>query len=151
MFAGHNKNLPRDQADRLVVEALEECCAYAGSKGIFLGIENHDAIGSSEHLLKLISGVKSPWLGVNLDSGNFHTSDPYADFERCLPYAVNIQLKTEIQPDGQKRPQPADLQRLIASIKTSGYQGFVALEYEATENPITAIPPILSQLHSLLS
>jgi sugar phosphate isomerase/epimerase len=151
VFAGHNKNIAREEADKLVVEALEECAEYAGSKGIFLGIENHDAIGSAEHLLKLIANVKSPWLGVNLDSGNFRTPDPYEDFERCLPYAVNVQLKTEIRPDGQKTPQPANLQKFVSLIKASGYQGFVALEYEATESPLSAIPPVLSQLRSLLA
>lgn len=151
VFAGHNKTLPREEADKLVVQALEECADYAGSKGILLGIENHDAIGSAEHLLKLISDVKSPWLGVNLDSGNFKTPNPYHDFERCLPYAVNIQLKTEIRPTGENAPQPADLPKLVSLIKTSGYQGFVALEYEATDAPLTAIPPVLSQLRTLLA
>ena len=151
VFAGHNKNLPREEADQLVIQALEECSDYAGSKGIFLGIENHDAIGSAEHLLQLIAHVKSPWLGVNLDSGNFRTPNPYSDFERCLPYAVNIQLKTEIRPDGQKTPQPADLPKLVSLIKSSGYQGFVALEYEATEAPLAVIPPILAQLRNLLA
>ena len=149
VFAGHNKALPREEADKLVTQALEECADYAGSKGIFLGIENHDAIGSAEHLLKLIADIKSPWLGINLDSGNFRTTNPYADFERCLPYAVNIQLKTEIRPDGQKTPQPANLPKLVSLIKSSGYQGFVALEYEATESPLAAIPPVLTQLRSL--
>ncbi len=151
VFAGHNKNLPREQADRLVVEALEECADHAGSKGIFLGIENHDAIGSAEHLLKLIANIKSPWLGVNLDSGNFRTPNPYTDFERCLPYAVNIQLKTEMRPEGQPTPEPADLPKLVSLIKKSGYQGFVALEYEAPDSPLSAIPPILANLRSLLS
>ena len=59
VFAGQTKELTRDEADKLVVAALEECSDYAGQKGIFLGIENHDAIGSAEHLLKLIKQVNS--------------------------------------------------------------------------------------------
>ena len=93
VFAGQTKELTRDEADKLVVAALEECSDYAGQKGIFLGIENHDAIGSAEHLLKLIKQVNSRWLGVNLDSGNFRTPDPYADFAAIAPYAVNVQMK----------------------------------------------------------
>ena len=46
VFAGQTKELARDEADKLVVSALEECSDYAGQRGIFLGIENHDAIGS---------------------------------------------------------------------------------------------------------
>ena len=113
VFAGQTKELSREEADKLVITALEECSDYAGQKGIFLGIENHDAIGSAEHLLKLIKQVNSRWLGVNLDSGNFRTADPYADFAECAPYAVNVQLKTEINPVGGKGPQPADLGKFV--------------------------------------
>ncbi len=150
VFAGHNKDLPRDEADKLVIAALEECCDYAGSKGIFLGLENHDAIGNAEHLLKLISPVRSPWLGVNLDSGNFHTEDPYADFARCAPYAVNVQLKTEVFPSASKQPLPADLPRLVRILRENGYQGFTALELEEKTDPYTAVPAVLAQLRKLL-
>ena len=31
--------------------------------------------------------VQSPWFGVNLDTGNFRSSDPYADLAQLAPYA----------------------------------------------------------------
>jgi len=153
VFAGQTKELSREEADKLVVAALEECSDYAGQKGIFLGIENHDAIGSAEHLLKLIRQVNSRWLGVNLDSGNFRTADPYADFAECAPYAVNVQLKTEINPVGgaAKGPQPADLPRFVKLLREAHYQGFVALEFEGKEAPYTAIPPVLKRLRELFA
>ena len=151
VFAGQNKELPREDADKLVIEALEECCAYAGSKGIFLGLENHDAIGSAEHLLKLIGGVKSQWLGVNLDSGNFHTPDPYADFAKCIPYAVNVQIKTDIRREGAKMVEPTDFPRILGLLRAAGYQGFVALEYEAPEDPYETVPPLLKTLGQLMA
>ena len=153
VFAGQTKEIPRDEADKLVVAALEECSDYAGQKGIFLGIENHDAIGSAEHLLKLIKQVRSRWLGVNLDSGNFRTADPYADFAAIAPYAVNVQLKTEINPVGaaQPGPQPADLGRFVKLLRAAHYQGFVALEFEGKEDPFKAVPPVLKQLKELFA
>lgn len=150
VFAGQNRELPREEADKHVVQALEECCEYAGARGIFLGLENHDAIGSAEHLLKLLGAVRSKWLGVNLDSGNFHTPDPYADFQKCVPYAVNVQIKTDIRREGSALAEPADLPRLVRLLREGGYQGFVALEFEANEDPYEAVPPLLQRLHSLM-
>ncbi len=150
VFAGQSKELEREAADKLVVEALEECCAYAGSRGIFLGIENHDAISSAQHLLRLIGEVRSPWLGVNLDSGNFRTDDPYADFEQCVPYAVNVQLKVEMSKGAVRDAEPADFPRLASILRKGGYQGFVALEYEAKEDPYVAVPAALKRLGGAL-
>ena len=65
-----------------------------------------------------------PWLGINLDTGNFHTADPYADLAGCAPYAVNVQVKVEIQARGQPKG-PADLARLVQLVRDSGYQGYV--------------------------
>lgn len=151
VFAGQTKELSREEADRLVVAALEECSDYAGQRGIFLGIENHDAIGSAEHLLKLIKQVNSRWLGVNLDSGNFRTEDPYDDFAKIAPYAVNVQMKTEIHRLGAKESEPADLARKVKILREAHYQGYVALEYEAKENPYTAVPPVLKRMQELFA
>ncbi|MST00787.1 MAG: sugar phosphate isomerase/epimerase [Pedosphaera sp.] len=151
VFAGQSKTLPKVDAEKNVIAALEECCDYAGKKGVFLGLENHDSIGTAENLIRLIKMVQSPWLGVNLDSGNFRTADPYVDFEQALPYAVNIQIKTEIRRANAPKSEPADLPRLVKLMRAANYQGFVALEYESAEDPFTAIPPTLQQLKKLFA
>ena len=80
------------------LEAIHEVCDHAGRFGVFLALENHGGItATADQVLALVRGVKSPWFGVNLDTGNFHTKDPYADLARVAPYAVTVQLKTEIQ------------------------------------------------------
>ena len=88
---------------------------------------------------------------VGLDTGNFHTNDPYADLARCAPYAVNVQVKSEIQPRAAKKKEAADLTLLVKMLRDSNYQGFVALEYEAAENPWQAVPPLLKQLKGLMN
>ena len=81
--------------------------------GIYLALENHGGItGTAEQLLALVKAVKHDWFGVNLDTGNFHTADPYGDLEKAAPYAVTVQVKTEIQRRGMKK-EDADLKRLI--------------------------------------
>jgi sugar phosphate isomerase/epimerase len=151
VFAG---NAPRGmslaEAKKLCLAALEECAEAAGQRGIFLGLENHGGIvAEADDLLEIVRAIRSPWVGINLDSGNFHTDDPYRDFERCAPFAVNVQLKTEIQRRGQKT-EAADLARLAKILRSANYQGFVALEYEAEEDPWKAVPGLLKKLADLL-
>jgi sugar phosphate isomerase/epimerase len=150
VFAGNTERQTFDIAKKNCIEALEECCAYAGEHGVMLGLENHGGIvAEPDALLDIIKTIQSPWLGINLDTANFHTDDPYRDLARCAPYAVNVQLKTELQPKGAKK-QPADLPRLIKILRDANYQGYLVLEYEAAEDPYTAIPRTLKELSALL-
>lgn len=152
VFAGvQPKDFSRAEADKMVIRSLEECCDYAGQRGIFLGLENHDSIGSADTLIPMIKAVNSPWLGINLDSGNFRTADPYKDFAECVPYAVNVQLKVEIGNGTQPGKKEADLKRFAKLLRDGGYQGWVALEYEAKEAPATAVPRVLNELKALFA
>lgn len=151
VFAGVTKEIPRDEADKLVISALEECCDYAGKRGIFLGLENHDSIGSADTLIPMVKAVKSPWIGINLDSGNFRTADPYKDFAECVPYALNVQYKVEIHAGTGAGKKDADLKRFTQILRDGGYQGWVALEYEAKEDSMVAVPRILGELKTLFA
>lgn len=151
VFAGNApKGFARAEADKNVIQALEECCDYAGKKGIFLGLENHDSIGSAATLIPMIKAVKSPWIGINLDSGNFRTADPYKDFAECVPYALNVQFKVELQ-DSAGVKKEADLKRFTQILRDGGYQGWVALEYEAKEDSAVAVPRLLQQMKALMA
>ncbi len=152
VFAGAAKGLSDAEARKMCIGALEECGSYAGTKGIFLGLENHGGIvAEPAGLLEIVRTVQSPWLGVNLDTGNFHTVDPYADLEQIAPYAVNVQLKVEIRRQGQTENQPSDLPRVVALLRAANYQGFVALEYEAKADPWLAVPPVLKRMKELFA
>jgi sugar phosphate isomerase/epimerase len=147
IFAGAApKEVTKDEATRLCLAAIEECADYAGQKGIFLGIENHGGIVSEpQDLLAIVRAVKSPWVGINLDTGNFHTEDPYGDLEQCAPYAVNVQIKAELSRRGQKA-EPMDLARIVKMLRDVNYQGYVALEYESKEDPWKAVPEWLERM-----
>jgi sugar phosphate isomerase/epimerase len=97
-------------------------------------------------LIEIVRAVKSPWIGINLDTGNFHTDDPYADLAKCAPYSVNAQIKVEIRRRGQKANEISDLPRLVKILRDANYQGYVALEYEAKEDPWKAVPEWLEKM-----
>ena len=115
-----------------------------------LGLENHGGIVSeADDLIAILRAVKSPGVALNLDTGNFHTADPYADLAKCAPYAVNVQIKTEMQRRGAAK-EPADFARLVKILREANYQGYVTLEYEAAENAKAAVPRHLNELKRLL-
>jgi len=139
-----------ERARRQCIESIQECCEHAGQFGIYLALENHGGItGTSEQMLALVRAIKSDWFGVNLDTGNFRTKDPYADLERLAPYAVVVQMKTEISREGRKAEE-ADLKRKFQMLRQVNYRGYVALEYEAAENAKVAVPRYLATLRKLL-
>lgn len=146
VFAGEPKGLDKAAGKRQCVRALEECGEYAGTKGIWLGLENHGGIVSEvTDLLDIVQAVKSPWVGVNLDTGNFFTdADPYAEMARLAPYAVNVQLKVAISRRGQPK-QPTELAKVIEILRQANYQGYVALEYEESD-PWGEVPVWLKRM-----
>ena len=95
--------------------------------------------------------MKSPWFGINLDTGNFQTDDPYADLAKCAPYAVNVQVKVEVKRRGETMAEPTDYRKIAKLLGDANYQGYVALEYEAKEDPFKAIPPALKAIKSALT
>ncbi|MCA9193285.1 MAG: sugar phosphate isomerase/epimerase [Planctomycetales bacterium] len=128
----------------------EKACRYAEQKGIMLALENHGGVtAKAEGLLEIVQQVNSLAFGVNFDSGNFRSStDPYAELAMIAPYAVNAQIKVDIYADGKH--QPTDLARVLTVLREAGYSGWVALEYEAQEEPLVAIPRYLNQLKHLM-
>ncbi|WP_146533386.1 sugar phosphate isomerase/epimerase family protein [Rubripirellula reticaptiva] len=129
-------------------EALNRCAKHAATQGIFIGVENHGNLTSNQ-MMELMRRADNPWIGINLDTGNFLSDDPYGDLERCVPYAVNVQVKVTMKtPEG--KAYPADIDRIGKILKDGGYQGFVILEFEENQ-PYDHIPPALDQLRSALS
>jgi sugar phosphate isomerase/epimerase len=151
IFAGNlEKGDTEDMARERCVAAIQEACDCAGRYGIFLALENHGGITRTiEQTLRLVKAVKHDWFGVNFDTGNFVSSDPYADLTRLAPYAVVVQIKTEIQRTGMNK-EDADLKKLTDILRATGYRGYIALEYEAKEEPKTAVPRHLETLKKLM-
>jgi sugar phosphate isomerase/epimerase len=151
IFAGDlQKGTTEAQARTWCIQAIQQCCEYAGTRGVILALENHGGIVSTaDQLLAIVKAIDSDWFGVNWDSGNFRSADPYGDLAKAAPYAVVAQIKTEISPNGVT--QPADLSRVVGILRDAGYRGFIALEHEAKDDPFVAVPKHLAELRRLIS
>jgi sugar phosphate isomerase/epimerase len=141
VFAGQPKGISAEAAKTQCIKALEICGAHAAHHGVWLGLENHGGIVAQiDDLLDIVRSVQSPWVGINLDSGNIYTDgDPYPEMARMAPYAVNVQLKVRV---GRAE---TDLEKIIALLEKANYQGFVALEYEE-KDPWKGVPPWLTRM-----
>lgn len=152
IFAG---NVPKGDTEAAAFERLrrghQQVIGIRVREGVFLALENHGGItGTAEQLLKIVKAVSpSPWFGVNLDGGNFHSDDPYAELEQIAPYAVNAQVKVAIIRDSTKKKEPADLGRVIEILRKANYRGYVVLEYEEAD-PYGEIPKVLADLRKLI-
>jgi sugar phosphate isomerase/epimerase len=152
IFAGNvPKGDSQEAAVARAVEGIKDALPYAATKGVTLALENHGGITATPaQILKLIKAVDAPNFGVNLDTGNFRGDDPYAELAELAPYAVNVQVKTEVTRKG-KGKEDADLARVIEILREARYSGYVVLEYEAAEDPMTAIPRHIKTLRKLVS
>ncbi len=150
IYAGRlEKGDKLEEAQKRVIAAFEECGEVAEKHGILLALENHGGITeTAEQMLALVKPVKSKAFGVNVDTGNFRTADPYGDLAKIAPYGVVSQVKTEIAPRGKK--QEADLARLIKILKDVNFHGYVALEHEAAEDPKVAVPRYVKELRKMI-
>jgi sugar phosphate isomerase/epimerase len=152
IFAG---NLPKGetlaQVKGRIVDAIEDCCRFAEKNNVILALENHHGVtATAEDILEIVKAVKSKAFGVNIDTGNFHTTDPYSDLAKIIPYGVVCQIKTEIFPAGKPKEE-ADLARIVKILKAANYHGSIALEYEAAGDPKTEVPKYLKQLRELIA
>ncbi|MDB4618552.1 sugar phosphate isomerase/epimerase, partial [Akkermansiaceae bacterium] len=146
-FAGKRKEWEASpENEKNAIAALQECAEHAGKFGIFVGVENHGDLGAKE-VLQMIEEVESDWFGVNLDSGNFVTEDPYGEFEQCAPYAVNVQIKTEMKTPKKGVRAHADLQRVAQILKNANYRGNVVMEYEE-EDSYDGVPGAMDKLRT---
>jgi sugar phosphate isomerase/epimerase len=134
-----------EDAVRWCIESIQECLPYAEKAGVLLALENHWGLTTRpETLLQIWKTVNSPWLGINLDTGNF-PGEAYPEIEKLAPYASIVQAKT-YYGGGEWYTLDLDYKRIAGILRKAGYQGWVSLEMEGKETPDTAVPKSLAVL-----
>jgi L-ribulose-5-phosphate 3-epimerase len=140
----------QDEAFDWCIRSIEACLPAAEKAGVMLALENHWGLTTRpENLLRIHDAIRSPWLGINLDTGNF-PGDPYAGLERLAPHAVIVQAKT-YYGGGEWYTLDLDYARIAGILRKAGFQGWVSLEMEGKEDPATAVPKSLEVLRSAFS
>jgi L-ribulose-5-phosphate 3-epimerase len=139
-----------EQAIGFAAETLKRGAEYAGARGLILGVEDDGGITDfAKDTIEIVKRADSPWAGMNLDIGNFRPPGVYDQIEMSIPYAVSTHVKTEVALDDGKTRAPADWDRVFKMFAAHGFRGFMGLEYEASEDPVAAVPRYLRHLKEL--
>ncbi|HEX9781604.1 MAG TPA: sugar phosphate isomerase/epimerase family protein [Opitutaceae bacterium] len=127
LFAGHEKEgADREEVSKWMAEDLRACAEYGKLRGVLVGVQNHnDFLKTAAQTIRIVEMVNSDWLGVILDTGNYH-QDPYKEIAAVLPYTVNFQVKES--PYGKDSPVRLDLDRFVKIVCDAGYRGYLPIE-----------------------
>lgn len=136
-FEDHQQQIKR------LAAMFKEAVKAAHDHGVKLAVENHIDFTGTE-ILQLIEEVGSPYLGLNLDTGNFARllDDPIKAAARLAKYTLATHVK-----DLKVNPQAAvddwfflstvpvgdgfiDNLKLAKLLKQAGFQGFLAVELD---------------------
>ena len=139
-----------EDAFRWCVDSIRACLDKCRQEGVMLALENHWGLTTSpDLLLRIWREVNSPWLGINMDTGNF-AEDPYAGIEKLAPHASIVQAKT-YYGGGEWYTLDLDYRRIAGILRKAGFQGWISLEMEGREDAGTAVPKSLAMLRAAFS
>ena len=170
IFGGHLKNRHDPQARGatrpLVVDALAEVTEAAESLGVVLALENHGGLPcTGEEQVDMIQAIDSPRLRATVDVGNYMAcgQEGHIGTEIAAPYAAYVHFKDFHRvPDSgalwgwQTRPATVgegdiDLRACLAVLRSAGYDGFIALEYEGTDDESTGVPQSVEFMNEVMA
>ena len=128
-------------------DAYLELAGEAAKRGVVMGVVNHWGLGRTVVGVKrVVDAVDSPWLRVTLDTGNF-LEDPYDRLAALAKETVLLQAKTYFG-GGVWYTLDLDYARIGKIMRDAGFTGYVSLEFEGKEDPLTAVPKSLELLRS---
>lgn len=168
-YQGFDSVLPR------LIAGCRAVTEYAASKGIRTMVENHGFFcQDSDRVEKLVNGVAHENFGLLNDMGNFLCvdEDPAAAISRVAPYAFYVHAKDFIIKPAEG-PDPGagffrsragnflrgtivgqgnvPVQQCLTILKSVGYDGYLAIEFEGVEDAYFALETGLQNLRRYLN
>ena len=142
-----------DEVASWMIPCFKEVAEYGKSKGVIIGVQNHgDMLATGEQTVKVLEAVNHPWFGLILDTGYFHTDNPYKDMEMCLPYVINWQIKESVK--GKENMVPIDLKRIMKMVRKVGYSGYLSIETLSVPgrpyDPYTLVPEFIRKVREAI-
>lgn len=152
-----------DNALEILVPAIREITRYAESLGVVTTVENHGFYAQdSDRIEKLVNAVNEKNFGTLVDIGNFNCADENSvnAVGRMAPYARHAHAKDfHIKSGMLDNPGTGWFQsrgcnylrgaiighgdvpvhQCVNALKRAGYDGYLAIEFEGMEDPITGI------------
>jgi sugar phosphate isomerase/epimerase len=131
------------------IDSLSRLGQYAQPLGLNIVVENHGSDSSNgAWVAGVMRQVNMKNVGTLPDFGNFCLSHPwgttdggcdnaydrYQGIRELLPFAKGVSAKTYDFDDKGEQPQ-MDYKRLMEIVKTSGFEGYIGIEFEGKTQP----------------
>lgn len=135
----------REQVAKAGVDGLHRLSEYAQKVGVNVIVENHGGYSSDgQWLSKVIADVGMTNCGTLPDFGNFCVRREKGDMweSKCVEWYDRYKGTTEILPfakgisaksydfDANGNCVETDYEKMLKIVKTSGYNGYIGIEYE---------------------
>ncbi len=173
VFSGsYREGYTLDQGMSWILDGLSASAEYALAQGVTLALENHGLMaGRSDQVRAIIEKVNSPALRANLDTGNFLLvgQNPVDAAQELAPLVALVHLKDfrKALPDETEQvfrgldgfgytgaitgEGMVDLPRVLSILRAAGYDGWLSLEFEGKDDPISiGVPQSLKAARKLL-
>lgn len=140
-----------------IASACQIIADHATAHGITTSVENHGCyVQASDRVQALIHAVDRPNFKTTLDVGNFVCvdEDPLSAVKKNIPYASMVHIKDFYIRPAHRNPGDGwftsasgnflrgaiagqgdlDLWEILRTVKQSGYDGYLSIEYEGMED-----------------
>lgn len=152
IFAGTLSKESFTWAERLkwIADDINECAEHGSKHGVMIALQNHhDFIKTASDVDRIFQVVNTDWVGLLLDIGSYHTSDPYNDIALNAKYAISWQLKEMVFiKDSQVE---TDYSKIIKIVKQCGYKGYLPLETLGDGDPVSKVEALYKKVSDMLN
>ena len=122
----------------LAADGLRKVTEYGEKIGINTIVENHGGLSSNgKWLVSVMKEVDHPMCGTLPDFGNFKIKDGdfydrYLGVSELMPFAKAVSAKSH-SFDMNGNENQTDFNRMIDIVLSSGFRGYIGIEYEGNE------------------
>ena len=151
IFTGNGSKEPfpwRERASWIAAD-IRDCADFAANHGVILALQNHhDFIKTASEVEELLKMINHEWVGLMLDIGSYHTSDPYNDIAWNAKHAVSWQMKENIFINDT--PVETDYVKVIKIVRECGFKGYLPIETLGEGDPVRKVEALYKKVASIL-
>ena len=164
IFGGHLAKEDRENTKRKeallerIIDSLKIVVHAAKKAGVVLALENHGGLpASAAEQIAVLEAVDSPYLKATIDVGNYMQvgENGHESLKNVLPYAAYIHFKDNHWADPVKActlgDGDVDLGACLSILEEAHYDGYIAIEYEGSEEERLGITRSMDYLGGLRS
>jgi sugar phosphate isomerase/epimerase len=135
---------------RRTAESLREVAEYGGGKNVVVNLENDDLISEDAFfIVKVIEAVNHPYLHALPDFANsMMTGDAdfnYRALQAMFQHAYCICHVKDGETDDHDKLLKVDLKKSFDILKSSDYQGYCSMEFDAPGEPYAPTARLIEQ------